>query len=72
MGHWRYWDFAVQATDLEGKDDREIVCSEVFADVTGTVSDNAQGTDMQQAVQSCKGQQLPRQIRQAHSCVTMR
>ena len=33
-----------QATDAEAKDDREIVCSEVFADVTGTVDNNAQGT----------------------------
>lgn len=32
-----------QAIDAEAKDDREIVCSEVFADVTGTVDERAQG-----------------------------
>ena len=32
-----------QATDAEAKDDREIVCSEVFADVTGSLDDNAIG-----------------------------
>ena len=32
-----------QATDAEAKDDREIVCSEVFADVTGSLDDNALG-----------------------------
>ncbi|KAL3154406.1 hypothetical protein ABBQ32_013879 [Trebouxia sp. C0010 RCD-2024] len=31
------------ATDAEAKDDREIVCSEVFADVTGSLDDNALG-----------------------------
>lgn len=30
------------AIDAEAKDDREIVCSEVFADVTGTVDERAQ------------------------------
>lgn len=33
----------LQATDAEAKDDREIVCSEVFADITGTLDDNAIG-----------------------------
>lgn len=32
-----------QATDAEAKDDREIVCSEVFADVTGSLDENALG-----------------------------
>ena len=38
-----------QATDAEAKDDREIVCSEVFADITGSLNENAVG----------KGQYLP-------------
>ena len=36
-----------QATDAEAKDDREIVCSEVFADVTGSLDDNAIGKGRQ-------------------------
>ena len=32
-----------QATDAESKDDREIVCSEVFADVTGSLDNHALG-----------------------------
>ena len=36
-----------QATDAEAKDDREIVCSEVFADVTGSLDDNALGNALQ-------------------------
>lgn len=36
-----------QATDAEAKDDREIVCSEVFADVTGSLDDNAIGKGQQ-------------------------
>lgn len=34
---------AVQATQAEQKEDREIVCSEVFADVTGKLDEVAQG-----------------------------
>ena len=32
-----------QATEAETKDDREVVCSELFADITGAVDNNAQG-----------------------------
>lgn len=34
---------AVQATDAEQKEDREIICGEVFADVTGELDELAQG-----------------------------
>lgn len=40
--------FVFQATEAETKDDREVVCSEVFADVTGGVDNNAQGKFHQQ------------------------
>ena len=33
----------VQATEAEGKEDREIVCEEIFNDVTGVLDENAQG-----------------------------
>jgi len=42
-----------QAIDAEAKDDREIVCSEVFADVTGTVDERAQGRIM--SLSNCSG-----------------
>lgn len=32
-----------QATELESKDDREIVCSEIFADVSGLADARACG-----------------------------
>lgn len=50
-----------QATDAEAKDDREIVCSEVFADVTGSLDENAVG----------KGQCCPLQYIEHHAWVVL-
>ena len=33
----------LQATHLENKDDREVVCSEIFVDITGLVDDHVSG-----------------------------
>jgi len=32
-----------QATEAEGKDDREVICKEIFADVTEELDELAQG-----------------------------
>ena len=42
-----------QATEADSKDDRETVCSEIFADVIGAVDENAAGTEGKLAVMLC-------------------
>lgn len=34
---------SLQATEAEEKDDRDIICDEVFADITGAVGEQARG-----------------------------
>lgn len=45
-----------QATEADSKDDRETVCSEIFADVIGAVDENAAGTEGKLAVVPCTTQ----------------
>ena len=39
----RFWLCIAQATEAEGKDDREVICKEIFADVTEELDELAQG-----------------------------
>ena len=43
---------AAQATEAEEKDDRDIICDEVFADITGAADEQARGAPPHAAVLS--------------------